>query len=79
MIKLKADYIKIDGSLIKDFITDTNYFNIVKTILEFAKLQNIKTVAEFVSQKEILEKVTRMGIDYAQGFYIHEPSDKILI
>lgn len=79
LIKLKADYIKIDGSLIKDFITDTNYFNIVKTILEFAKLQNIKTVAEFVSQKEILEKVTRMGIDYAQGFYIHEPSDKILI
>lgn len=51
LIKLKADYIKIDGSLIKDFITDTNYFNIVKTILEFAKLQNIKTVAEFVSQK----------------------------
>lgn len=79
LIKLKADYIKIDGSLIKDFITDTNYFNIVKTILEFAKLQNIKTVAEFVSQKEILEKVTSMGIDYAQGFYIHEPSNKILI
>ena len=58
MIKLNADYIKIDGSLIKDFTTDKNHSNIVTTILEFAKkLQNIKTIAEFVSKEDILEKL----------------------
>lgn len=77
LIRLKADYIKIDGSLIKDFVVDQNNCNIVTTILEFAKLQNIKTVAEFVSKKEILDKVEFVGIDYAQGFYIHEPSARI--
>lgn len=77
LIKLNADYIKIDGSLIKDFTTDKNHSNIVTTILEFAKLQNIKTIAEFVSKEDILEKVTKLEIDYAQGFYIHEPSSEI--
>jgi PAS domain S-box-containing protein/diguanylate cyclase (GGDEF)-like protein len=77
LIKLKADYIKIDGSLIKDFTVDTDHCNIVTTILQFAKLQNIKTIAEFVSQKEILDKATLVGIDFAQGFYIHEPSATI--
>ncbi|WP_198305333.1 EAL domain-containing protein [Arcobacter vandammei] len=77
LVKLKADYIKIDGSLIKDFVNNSDHCDIVTTILEFAKLQNIKTIAEFVSQKEILDKVSKVGIDYAQGFYIHEPSKTI--
>lgn len=77
LIKLDVDYIKIDGSLIKDFIENKNHLNIVTTILEFAKLQNIKTVAEFVYKKDILDKVTDLGIDYAQGFFIHEPSKEV--
>ncbi len=77
LLKLKADYIKIDGSLIKDFVENSDHCDIVTTILEFAKLQKIKTIAEFVSKKEILDKVTAVGIDYAQGFYIHEPSKTI--
>ena len=74
LIKLNADYIKIDGSLIKNILTNQNNLEIVITIIDFAKRQGFKTIAEFVSSKEIFEKVKELGVDYAQGYYIHEPS-----
>ena len=78
MIKLDADYIKIDGSLIKDVLVSKGNENIITMIINFAKDQGFKTIAEFVSSKEILEKkVKYLGVDYVQGYYIHEPSDKI--
>lgn len=77
LIRLNADYIKIDGSLIKDILINKNNQEIVITIVDFAKRQGFKTIAEFVSSKEIFEKVKELGIDYAQGYYINEP--KLLI
>lgn len=77
LIKLDADYIKIDGSLIKGVLISKGNENIISMIISFAKDQGFKTIAEFVSSKEILEKVKYLGVDYVQGYYIHEPSDKI--
>ena len=79
LIKLNADYIKIDGSLIKDILVNKNNQEIVITIVDFAKRQGFKTIAEFVSSKEILDKVKELGIDYAQGYYISEPKPEILL
>lgn len=79
LIKLNADYIKIDGSLIKDILVNKNSQEIVITILDFAKRQGFKTIAEFVSSKEIFEKVKELGFDYAQGYYISEPKREILL
>lgn len=76
LLRLNVDFIKIDGSLIKNLDTDTNAYATVKTITHFAKNLGILVVAEFVHKKEILEKVQELGIDYAQGFYLHEPSPK---
>lgn len=78
LIKLNADYIKIDGSLIKDILINKNNQEIVITIIDFAKRQGFKTIAEFVSSKEIFEKVMELGIDYAQGYYISEPKANIM-
>lgn len=77
LIKLNADYIKIDGSLIKDIVTNKNNQEIVFTIIDFAKRQGFKTIAEYVSSKEIFDKVKELGVDYAQGYYINEPSASI--
>ena len=49
------------------------------TIIDFAKRQGFKTIAEFVSNKEIFDRVKELGIDYAQGYYISEPKSDILI
>ena len=78
LIKLNADYIKIDGSLIKDILLNKSNQEIVITIVDFAKRQGFKTIAEFVSSKEIFDKVKELGLDYAQGYYIDEPKPEIL-
>ena len=78
LIKLNADYIKIDGSLIKDILLNKSNQEIVITIVDFAKRQGFKTIAEFVSSKEIFDKIKELGLDYAQGYYIHEPKPEIL-
>ena len=73
LIKLNANYIKIDGSLIKDILLNKNTLEIIITIIDFAKRQGFKTIAEFVSSEEIYLKVKELGIDYVQGYYISEP------
>lgn len=77
LLKLKPDYIKIDGSLIKSLDTDTNSLAIVSAIIVFAKKLGIKTIAEFVHKKEIYEKCKELGIDEFQGFYLGEPSSSL--
>ena len=76
LLKLKADYIKIDGSLIKDIDTNETSMIVVKNIVQFAKDLGIKTIAEFVENEAILEKIKELGVDYSQGYYFSEPKRK---
>ena len=77
LIKLKPDGVKIDGSLIKNILTDKNSEIIVKTIISFAKEMKISTIAEFVENKEIFEKLKNLGVDYFQGYYFSPPKPDI--
>ena len=76
LIKIRADYIKIDGSLIENIDVDKSALLVVETIVNFAKKLGMKTVAEFVHSSVVMNKVKELGIDYSQGFYIDEPSVK---
>jgi diguanylate cyclase (GGDEF)-like protein len=73
LLKLKPDFIKIDGSLIKNIDKDDNAYIIVKTIVEFAKKLDIKTVGEFVHSEDVFKRVAQIGIDKFQGFYFGKP------
>ncbi len=73
-IKLDIDYIKIDGSLILHVLHDVRYEKVIKSIVNFAKEMNAKTVAEFVESEEIAKKLKELGIDMLQGYYIAKPS-----
>lgn len=77
LIKLKADYLKIDGSLIKNINTDYNAFLVVSTIVEFSKKLNMQTIAEFVENEEVFKIVQQLGIDYSQGYYFSTPKEKL--
>jgi len=76
LIKLKANYIKIDGSLIQDIDINESSLLVVETIVSFAKKLGMKTVAEYVHSSVVMNKVKEIGIDYSQGFYIDEPTIK---
>ncbi len=77
LLRLNIDYIKIDGTLIKNITVDKSSEVIVETIVSFAKKLGLKTIAEFVHSKEVMDKVAELGIDYSQGFYLSEPKEEL--
>ena len=73
ILRMGADILKIDGSLIKNLSHDMNAYLTVKTIVSLAKEIGLKTVAEYIHSKDVLDIVLSLGIDYLQGYYLHEP------
>ncbi|UTJ05149.1 EAL domain-containing protein [Arcobacter roscoffensis] len=73
LLKMNVDYLKIDASLIKNIAVDENSFKITKTIVEFAKNLNLKTIAEFVENEEIFNITKELGTDFSQGYYFSAP------
>lgn len=71
--ELPAHSVKIDGTFVKDMVTDSIDSALVKAIHEVAKALKKKSVAEFVESKEILERLSEIGVEYAQGYYISKP------
>jgi len=73
IVQTSPDYIKIDGSLIKDIDTDLSSLTIVKAIIQFSQELGIKVIAEFVHSEHILNILQSLGIKEFQGFYFYEP------
>ena len=73
LIDYQPDILKIDGCLIRDIETNDYSLCVVKTIVSFAKEQNIKTVAEYVENEEIFNILNNLGVDYSQGYYFGKP------
>ncbi|MDD2357334.1 MAG: EAL domain-containing protein [Thiovulaceae bacterium] len=68
LLKFDADFIKIDGSIINNIETDDNAKMILSLIVAYAKMANIKTIAEYVRSQEIADIVTEAGVDLLQGY-----------
>ena len=77
MLQIRPDFLKIDGSLIKNIRHNSNEYHVVDAIVKFAKSLDIKLIAEHVSNKEILETLEDFEIDYMQGYYFSEPVEDI--
>lgn len=73
--KLPIDYVKIDGSFIKNIKNDQGDQILVKALVNIAKEYGELTVAEFVEDEETLNILKNLGVDYAQGYYISKPKD----
>lgn len=72
-----VDYLKINGAFVENMARDSENQAAVKAIIEMAKQAGKRCIAEFVSDANSLALLWRLGVDYAQGYYIHEPSDKL--
>jgi len=77
IMNIDADFIKIDGTLIKNIHKDKNAKIITEAIISFSKKLNRKTITEYVHNEEIYEIVKDLGADYSQGFYFGIPSPDI--
>ncbi len=77
IISLDVDFIKIDGSLIRNIDTNTESQAIAEAIIAFSQKLGSKTVVEFVHNEAVYKKVKAMGADYSQGYYLGEPSPAV--
>lgn len=77
ILELNVDFLKIDSSLVKFVTTDENSRVVVKTIINFASNLGLKTIAEYVEDKDSLELLEKMGVDFVQGYYIGKPSHEL--
>ncbi|MDD5051668.1 MAG: EAL domain-containing protein [Sulfuricurvum sp.] len=74
ILKLNVDYIKIDGSLIREITGNARHHIIVETIIDFAQKIGAKTIAEFVSDEEIFNSIKELGVNYSQGYFTGKPA-----
>lgn len=72
--RFKADYLKIDGQFVGNLEHDATDRAVVEAMVSLARAHNMRTIAEFVATPTLIDTVTSLGVDYAQGFAVHLPS-----
>lgn len=70
---LPVDYLKIDGSFVRQMLAQHADRSMVQSIQQIARAFGLQTVAEFVESPDIRAALACIGVDYVQGFAIHEP------
>jgi diguanylate cyclase (GGDEF)-like protein/PAS domain S-box-containing protein len=68
-----VDFLKIDGSFVKEILHDPIDREMVRSINEIGHLTNKKTIAEFAENEEIITMLRNLGVDYAQGYGVNRP------
>ena len=68
-----VDFLKIDGSFVREILRDPIDREMVRSINEIGHLTGKQTIAEFAENAEIIQMLTSLGIDYAQGYGIAQP------
>jgi len=70
---LPIDFVKIDGGFIRDIRNDPVDFALVEAVQRIGDVLGFQTVAEWVETPQVLDALARIGVDFAQGYYIHRP------
>ncbi|CAN5285139.1 hypothetical protein BH24PSE2_BH24PSE2_16740 [soil metagenome] len=68
-----VDFLKIDGSFVKEILHDPIDREMVRSINEIGHLTGKQTIAEFAENEEIITMLRGIGVDYAQGYGVSEP------
>ncbi|MEA2099859.1 MAG: EAL domain-containing protein [Campylobacterota bacterium] len=77
ILEIEPDYLKIDGSLVKDIDKDTRAHTLVEAIVQFSHKLGIKIIAEYVHSEVIFNMLKELDVDEYQGFYFSKPLENI--
>jgi EAL domain-containing protein (putative c-di-GMP-specific phosphodiesterase class I) len=70
---IPVDFLKIDGSFVRDMVEDRLDRAIVEAVNEIGHIIGTRTIAEWVGDKETLELLKTLNVDFAQGFHVERP------
>jgi len=73
LTEIEANFIKIDGSVIRKIPHNEQYYKLVKHLVQFCKDINKTPIAEFVENREIHDILLELGVEYGQGYYFSKP------
>jgi len=78
---LPVDILKIDGMFVKGINSEPVNFAMVKAINDVGQVMNMKTIAEYVENEEVYNKLIEIGVDYGQGYYFgkSEKLDEVIV
>ena len=79
ILEIEPDYLKIDGSLIKDIDKSEKAFVLVKAIVQFSHELGIKVIAEYVHSQTVFSMLKELDVDEYQGFYFYKPNKEIVM
>lgn len=71
--ELPVSLVKLDGRFVRDIGRDPAAELVIDSLVKVAALRNIECVAEWVEDHEALERLRKLGVQYAQGHYLHRP------
>ena len=71
---LPVNFLKIDGMFVRDISIDPIDYSIVKSMNEVGRVLGMKTIAEYVENDEIKNKLLEIGVDFLQGYGISRPA-----
>ena len=71
--QLPVNYLKIDGSFVRQILEDRISYAIVSSINQIGHVMGLRTIAEFVENEAIKDQLKLIGVDYVQGYAIGEP------
>ena len=76
VMSIHSDYLKIDGSIVKNCCNNQEAENLIALIAAWKKVssRNVKIIAEFVENEDIQNKLLQYAIDYSQGYLFSKPS-----
>jgi diguanylate cyclase (GGDEF)-like protein len=71
---LPFDYLKIDGEFVRNCIDNDTDRILISAVVQIARGMHKRTIAEYVENQETVEVLTRLGVDYGQGFHLGRPA-----
>ena len=75
---LPVDFLKIDGQFVKDIVDDPIDDAMVRSINEIGHVMGMQTIAEFVENEAILNRLKDIGVDFAQGYGVAKPEPLLI-
>ncbi len=72
--QLDVDYVKLDGSLVRDVATSRVSQAMVHAVNYVAHVMGMKSIAEYVESDDIMQALRKLSVDYAQGYAIGKPA-----